>query len=572
LNSEQYNCFRVSPLDPATLRCEGIEACLKKLADAAPDRLIVSRFADSFENRPIHLVTLGNGPRRVLLWSQMHGDEPTHTAVLLDLISYLARFPQKSPAAEILAGCTLLMLPMLNPDGAERGTRNNAQDIDVNRDARRLATPEGRALQRAVETLKPQFGFNLHNQHARTTVGKPAKPAVASVLAPPLDVECTETEQVRYAKQIASCFVEAIRPQAEGMVSRYDADYMPRCFGESIQGHGVTTVLIEAGGWPAADPTPLVELHFHGLLAALRAIATDRYREVEGNIYDSLPRSNEFAMCDCLIQSGHVFDAHCSAPFLADLGINHAQGHRLVLGKQPDGRIAEIGDVSITTGKITINACNCLVLPGRIAFWPNLVPGAPLEPLVLDSLLSSGTTTLVACVDLVDCPTLDAIGSVNGLPVNIGYVAALEKANQLPTADLIDLLLFAVSQGILAVIGDAREEAVRRYLDWFGVPTISTDRVPAPQSSAHSFLELAREIEHTHKMLSLQSDRSRIQRNAFADFQFFNLGDPVRIDDPIDGGRLTRVMVAGETVWENGRRTGQTPGMLLRRRVTDMPK
>ena len=64
---------------------------------------------------------------------------------------------------------------MLNPDGAEAVMRYNAQGIDINRDARRLATPEGRALRRAVETLKPQFGFNLHNQHARTSVGQAAE-------------------------------------------------------------------------------------------------------------------------------------------------------------------------------------------------------------------------------------------------------------------------------------------------------------------------------------------------------------------------------------------------------------
>ena len=38
------------------------------------------------------------------------------------------------------------MVPMLNPDGAERYARRNAQAIDINRDALQLATPEGRLL------------------------------------------------------------------------------------------------------------------------------------------------------------------------------------------------------------------------------------------------------------------------------------------------------------------------------------------------------------------------------------------------------------------------------------------
>ena len=35
------------------------------------------------------------------------------------------------------------MVPMLNPDGAERFQRRNAQGIDINRDALLLQSPEG---------------------------------------------------------------------------------------------------------------------------------------------------------------------------------------------------------------------------------------------------------------------------------------------------------------------------------------------------------------------------------------------------------------------------------------------
>ena len=45
----------------------------------------------------------------------------------------------------ILSSLTLYIVPMLNPDGAARFQRRNAQQIDVNRDALSLQTPEGRA-------------------------------------------------------------------------------------------------------------------------------------------------------------------------------------------------------------------------------------------------------------------------------------------------------------------------------------------------------------------------------------------------------------------------------------------
>ncbi|MEX2093114.1 MAG: M14 family zinc carboxypeptidase, partial [Pirellulales bacterium] len=235
LDRESYARFRVSPADPSMLRCEDVERSLTRLADSSSGRLKVERFAESYQGRPICLATLGSGPRRVLLWSQMHGDEPTHAAVLLDLLSYLTTCATDVAAAEILAGSTLYALPMLNPDGAAAGTRYNAQHIDVNRDALRLETPEGRALHRAIETLRPEFGFNLHNQNARTAIGIPPKPAAVALMAPPLDAESTETAQIRAAKQLAVCFAEAVRPRAEGMIARYEAEYMPWSFGERVQ-------------------------------------------------------------------------------------------------------------------------------------------------------------------------------------------------------------------------------------------------------------------------------------------------------------------------------------------------
>ena len=89
-----------------------------------------------------------------------------------------------SPAVErILSPLTLHVVPMLNPDGAERFQRRNAQSIDINRDALRLQTPEGQVLKALRDRLNPRVGFNLHNQSWRTSVGTPPKPASISLLS-----------------------------------------------------------------------------------------------------------------------------------------------------------------------------------------------------------------------------------------------------------------------------------------------------------------------------------------------------------------------------------------------------
>src|SRR4051812_38368729 len=81
LERGKYDQFRIAPLDPSTLRCRDVERTLKQLAQSSDGRLTIEQFAESVESRPIYLAKVGTGPKQILLWSQMHGDEPTHTAV-----------------------------------------------------------------------------------------------------------------------------------------------------------------------------------------------------------------------------------------------------------------------------------------------------------------------------------------------------------------------------------------------------------------------------------------------------------------------------------------------------------
>ena len=56
-------------------------------------------------------------------------------------------------------------------------------------------------------------------------------------------------------------------------------------------------MLVEAGGWPTLfDPEPMTRLHFHGMLATLYAIATDKYRAADNQVYEDLPQSNSTRM------------------------------------------------------------------------------------------------------------------------------------------------------------------------------------------------------------------------------------------------------------------------------------
>src|SRR6185503_10761559 len=50
--------------------------------------LRVEPIGESLLGRPIRSVTFGQGPTKVLLWSQMHGDEATATMALADIFRF----------------------------------------------------------------------------------------------------------------------------------------------------------------------------------------------------------------------------------------------------------------------------------------------------------------------------------------------------------------------------------------------------------------------------------------------------------------------------------------------------
>ncbi len=178
-----WNTERVSWAVPSLVRHADVEARLKAVGAAAPDLFQVEEIGRSVEGRSINHLRFGRGPLHVLLWSQMHGDEPTATAALFDVAEQFRRHRSEPAHARILDALTIHIVPMLNPDGAERFQRRNAQGIDINRDALRLQTPEGRALKALRDRLNPAVGFNLHNQGWRTSAGKTGQPAAISLLS-----------------------------------------------------------------------------------------------------------------------------------------------------------------------------------------------------------------------------------------------------------------------------------------------------------------------------------------------------------------------------------------------------
>jgi hypothetical protein len=260
----------------------------------------------SILGREVRSVTFGNGGTTVLLWSQMHGDESTATMALADIFRFLTEATTDALRERIRERLTVVFVPMLNPDGAEVFERENAAGIDINRDARQLATPEARALKSLRDRLRPHFGFNLHDQGARTLAG-PRGPQVAiALLAPPTSADRSYNDVRSRARLVAATIAQTLDEEIAGRIARYDDTFNPRAFGDLMQQWGTSTVLIESGALPG-DPEKqrLRAINVAALLATLDAIATGAYASADPGAYESLP-GNRGGASDVLMLGGEL--------------------------------------------------------------------------------------------------------------------------------------------------------------------------------------------------------------------------------------------------------------------------
>jgi hypothetical protein len=383
------------------LRPADLVTHIRALQARHPGLLKVEEVGRSVEGRPIHLMTLGQGPFPILLWSQMHGDEPSATPALLDVAHDLLGHADDPDGRRILEKTTLLMIPMLNPDGAERYRRRNAQAIDVNRDALNLATPEGRLLKEVRDRYQPRLGFNLHDQDRRTGVGDTGALATIALLAVAGDKEGTVTEGRRLTKRVASHLVRTLEPFTPGRIARYDEDWSPRAFGDNLTAWGTPVVLIESGGLPRDAPfEELTRLNFVALLSTLDAIAAGRIEDEGFGPYEDLPRNASDAWVDVVVRGGRIAQPSAAEPYRADLAFNVPGDDKVRAGcasDAPGSAIEEIGDARFLGAHQSVDAGGAVIVPALTV----AVDGAArwLEGAVLDSLARLGVGRIVWTVD-----------------------------------------------------------------------------------------------------------------------------------------------------------------------------
>lgn len=322
-----------------------------KYLEAIYNEVVVETIGYSVQKREIQSVTLGTGKIKLLCWSQMHGNESTTTKAVLDVLNFLRSGTNE--AKSILEKCTLKIIPILNPDGAEAYTRVNANQVDLNRDAQDQTQPESILLRSVFDDFQPDFCFNLHDQRTIFNVGSTSKPATVSFLAPAHNKERSISDSRALSMQLIVAMNQTLQKLIPGQVGRYDDAFNSNCVGDTFQMLDTPTVLFEAGHFENDYEREATRAYiFWALITALKCLVKNKLDVYLKQDYFNIPE-NQKLFYDVLIKNANLL----SSAYTKDIAILFAEV--LTQGKIIfEGRIEKIGFVEGFYGHKTYDCSN----------------------------------------------------------------------------------------------------------------------------------------------------------------------------------------------------------------------
>jgi hypothetical protein len=314
----------------------------------------VEEIGKSVLGKEIYSIKFGNGKRNILLWSQMHGNEPTATGAIFDLLNYFYKYNEVSLISKLKNEFTFTFIPMLNPDGAKAWTRVNAINIDLNRDAVAKEAPESKILWKTIEDLNPEYSFNLHDQRNIFNVGDTDKTATISFLSASFD----KTREINNDRALVMSLIagmnDAIQEIIPGCVGRYSDEFYPTATGDNLHKLGYKNILIESGTYPDDSERQVTrKANFIAIIKAFELIL-EGVKPNRVDDYNSIPNNGK-KFFDLIVRnvSTEINETKC----IVDLGIMYNEIPNEDYSKMIyHAKIENIGDLSQYVGLKEIEA------------------------------------------------------------------------------------------------------------------------------------------------------------------------------------------------------------------------
>lgn len=143
-----------------------VEAHVRKVGEHFPRAVTVRRVGESTQGGAIQAVTITDNPsadddkQHVMIIAGQHGSEESGRIIALALMDWLA----SDEAAEVRRRQKIVIMPNVNPDGAEADTYETAAGVQLNGEhgIAPPASPEARAIQQVAFDLAPEAFVDLH--------------------------------------------------------------------------------------------------------------------------------------------------------------------------------------------------------------------------------------------------------------------------------------------------------------------------------------------------------------------------------------------------------------------------
>jgi Zinc carboxypeptidase len=384
-----------------TFRHQQQSELLHQLVGRAKTKVEMTSEGQSDEGCVLHTLYVGNGKKRVMVWARQHGNEPDCSAGLAMALEELFTRPTEEPYKTILDNLSLAIMPMVNPDGVARYTRRNALGIDLNRDAIEQTTLEGKALVQLKDKFNPELAFNLHDMDCRKSDGKGNLIALAFQSCPP-SARPQGTDEFERGRRVIGLMAALASDYAPNGTARYTADYMPKAFGDNMANWGVSTILIESGGWYSKEGGDnfVQRLFALCLLRGLYAVAMNEDLTAEAELYELIPFDGGKKFTNFILEGGSILNGAGRPPFRADLAVNQEVTiHRKKKNTTLTSSIENIGDLEFELGKQRVSMKEQLLLPGLAAISPGATfPNRALNQNDVAPYLQAGITTLATGV------------------------------------------------------------------------------------------------------------------------------------------------------------------------------
>lgn len=265
----------------------------------------------SNEGREIYLAKAGTGDRTLLHVAQQHGNEPLGAEAALELLQRVAAGGSEVEAW--LEEVTLLVMPRVNPDGAERFQRyNHDPDCDgdvydgrycregVGFDINRYHSPsvplgvnpvpEAVAVQQVFAAYQPDLLVDYHHQGSYAS--EDGDMITTSVFWPIADG--VPPGAVELSKQTAVTMYDTLEHYGFAEVSQYPGSDFDGIFRNAYGLRGAGSVLVELrGGIGQKSSGKLIRTAYASMFAVLESYAEGSLTQTDAQRADEIPLRGE---------------------------------------------------------------------------------------------------------------------------------------------------------------------------------------------------------------------------------------------------------------------------------------